>query len=416
MAAAIGVATSSGRPVVSQCASALASATAAGPRPESSNWSSVPSSASAPNSRSSGSSAASSAAASRRRARAAPGSPAPGRCRRGTAPRPARRTAPPPAYPPDGGARGAVRAPAGGQGVRATDSRSAPPRSAIRRLTAAAPVRRAGAAAGGSPPAPSRPRPGAAPAARPAARPRRHPARPSARPAARAAPAPRRQPGQRQPSLLAGGQHPGRQLGQWRQAERRQRRLGIAAPEPGEEAQVLPRRQRRLQRILVREVAQPRRHAPRGRPARPRRPTAAVPPRPASSPASSRSRVDFPAPLAPTSSSAPPRSSRKDNPAKTTRSPRRQAEVPRLRAFPSQAPLRSDRPRGRRRPAMLKTRPVMRRDGARSGRGYPDHADDRAGHPEDPPHPHGGRQDLSITSACPRRRRRSAISPGCPSA
>ena len=45
---------------------------------------------------------------------------------------------------------------------------------------------------------------------------------------------------------------------------------------------------------------------------------------------------------------------------------------------------------------MLKTRPVMRREGAPSGKGYPNHADDRAGQPEDPPRARGGRQDLRL--------------------
>ena len=65
------------------------------------------------------------------------------------------------------------------------------------------------------------------------------------------------QPGQGQAPLLAGGEHPGRQLRQRAEAEGVQRRIRLAAPEAGEEIEVLPRRQRRLQRILVREVAEP---------------------------------------------------------------------------------------------------------------------------------------------------------------
>lgn len=58
IAPATGVATTRGTPVVTQCATAFANATAAGCTPDTNTWSSDPSSASAPNIRSNGNNAA----------------------------------------------------------------------------------------------------------------------------------------------------------------------------------------------------------------------------------------------------------------------------------------------------------------------------------------------------------------------
>ena len=108
-----------------------------------------------------------------------------------------------------------------------------------------------------------------------------------------------RQPRQRQPPPLSGRQHARRQVGQFRQAHRRQR-LATAPPRSrAAKPQVLRRRQPRLHRVLMPDIGHPRAHATAGRPAHPRRPTAARPAAGRSSPASSRSSVDLARPVRP---------------------------------------------------------------------------------------------------------------------
>ena len=115
-----------------------------------------------------------------------------------------------------------------------------------------------------------------------------------------------------------------------------------------------------------------------------------------SSPASSRSRLDLPAPFAPVSSSAAPGATPERHPGEDHPLAPQAGELPRFQHPPPSRGARDGPPVDRPPGAVLENRPYRSRLARSRIEGLPDHADDRAGQPEDPPHPDGGRQDLQL--------------------
>ena len=175
-------------------------------------------------------------------------------------------------------------------------------------------------------------------------------------------------------------------------------------PERAAEAQVLGHREPRLHRVLMAEIGDARAHAPAGRPARPRRPTAAgrrpaAPGRRAGAAASiCRSRSGRPA----AARRPPARANARSR--NTSRSPRNAASpsacsTPLPRRRPMDAP-----PAGvvkaaaadKRLPRAARTMPLRGTTRGACEPGQTRHDSDRAGQPEDPPHPDRGRQELRL--------------------
>ena len=167
-------------------------------------------------------------------------------------------------------------------------------------------------------------------------------ARSSARRAARPAPASRSDPGERQPPALACGKPSARPVGNRVERKCRQRRLDTRRiPASSAAAQRRPE-QPRFRGASSRASRHPDgRHsgAARDRPAMSasigRSPQRSRPAAGATRVARTRNRLVLPLPFAPVSISAPPAGRRNDTPAKTRRSPRRQAMSSATRSGPA---------------------------------------------------------------------------------
>ena len=237
----------------------------------------------------------------------------------------------------------------------------------------------------------------------------------SARPAARAAPAPA--PAAPAPAAASGRRTASAPAGRPAAADRAPPAPAPTSPPQSraKKRRFSARRQRRLQRILVADSSAAAAHARRGRPARPRPSQSSAPGRRRISPASSRSSVDLPGAVRAGQQQRAARrqreaTGRRTPPARPAgrRGPRASQHQPaRPRMPPCGLPRRpwtEPAPCDALQPAASAVAASARR--ATPDRRAPDHADDRAGQPEDPPHPRRWTARPTTTSACPRRPRR----------